>query len=192
MSSSNPAAPPEPKEIAGRYQIVKKLGAGAFGTVYKAKDSRLDRMVAIKTIRLEGLAASQAGLKEMTDRFQREAKTAAKLKHPGIVTIRSQTSRPVPTTLTSHGCRPGGPRQRRLQVRVRVVLPLRLAQHDRGLQQQAAVLVLRQQVLLTHTRSGGGMTAVGAALGPLGGGYRAPPVVQSWATVATAIAARAA
>ena len=87
MSSSNPAAPPEPKEIAGRYQIVKKLGAGAFGTVYKAKDSRLDRMVAIKTIRLEGLAASQAGLKEMTDRFQREAKTAAKLKHPGIVTI---------------------------------------------------------------------------------------------------------
>jgi serine/threonine protein kinase len=84
--SSNPA-PPDPKEIAGRYTIVKKLGAGAFGTVYKARDSRLDRMVAIKTIRLEGLAASQAGLKEMTDRFQREAKTAAKLKHPGIVTI---------------------------------------------------------------------------------------------------------
>jgi serine/threonine-protein kinase len=86
VSSSNPAAP-EPTEIAGRYQIVKKLGAGAFGTVYKARDARLDRMVAIKTIRLEGLAASQAGLKEMTDRFLREAKTAAKLKHPGIVTI---------------------------------------------------------------------------------------------------------
>ena len=86
MSASNPAAP-EPSEIAGRYQIVKKLGAGAFGTVYKAKDSRLDRMVAIKTIRLEGLAASQAGLKEMVDRFEREARTAAKLKHPGIVTI---------------------------------------------------------------------------------------------------------
>jgi serine/threonine-protein kinase len=86
VSASNPAAP-EPSEIAGRYQVVKKLGAGAFGTVYKAKDKRLERMVAIKTIRLEGLAASQAGLKEMVERFEREAKTAAKLKHPGIVTI---------------------------------------------------------------------------------------------------------
>ncbi len=85
MSASNPA--PEPSEIAGRYQVIKKLGAGAFGTVYKAKDTRLERMVAIKTIRLEGLAASQAGFKEMLERFEREAKTAAKLKHPGIVTI---------------------------------------------------------------------------------------------------------
>ena len=82
MSASNPAAP-EPSEIAGRYQVVKKLGAGAFGTVYKAKDKLLGRMVAIKTIRLEGLAASQAGLNEMLDRFQREAKIAAQLKHPG-------------------------------------------------------------------------------------------------------------
>ncbi len=86
MSASNPAAP-EPSEIAGRYQVVKKLGAGAFGTVFKARDTRLERMVAIKTIRLEGLAASQAGHKEMLERFEREAKTAAKLKHPGIVTI---------------------------------------------------------------------------------------------------------
>jgi len=86
VSASNPAAP-EPTEIAGRYQVVRKLGAGAFGTVYKAKDKRLERMVAIKTIRLEGLAASQAGFKEMLERFEREAKTAAKLKHPGIVTI---------------------------------------------------------------------------------------------------------
>ncbi len=86
MSASNPAVP-EPTEIAGRYQVVKKLGAGAFGTVLKARDTRLERMVAIKTIRLEGLAASQAGLQDMLQRFEREAKTAAKLKHPGIVTI---------------------------------------------------------------------------------------------------------
>ncbi len=85
MSSSNPAA--EPKEIAGRFQVVQKLGAGAFGTVYKARDRVLGRMLAIKTIRMEGLAASQAGLGEMLDRFKREAQVAAQLKHPNIVTI---------------------------------------------------------------------------------------------------------
>ncbi len=83
---SHPAAA-EPSEIAGRYQVIKKLGAGAFGTVYKAKDKILGRMVAIKTIRLEGLAAAGAGLDELMDRFKREAQVSAQLKHPNIVTI---------------------------------------------------------------------------------------------------------
>ena len=86
MASSRPAVP-EPTEIAGRYVIDKKLGAGAFGTVYLAKDKILGRMVAIKTIRLEGLAAQGAGLEEMLQRFQREATVSARLKHPNIVTI---------------------------------------------------------------------------------------------------------
>ena len=47
MSTSEKPAVPEPSEIAGRYQIIKKLGAGAFGTVYKAKDKILGRRVAI-------------------------------------------------------------------------------------------------------------------------------------------------
>jgi serine/threonine-protein kinase len=81
------AAAPEPTEIAGRYQVIKKLGAGAFGTVYKAKDKILGRMLAIKTIRLEGLAAAGASLDEMLDRFKREAQVSAQLKHPNIVTI---------------------------------------------------------------------------------------------------------
>src|SRR5687767_12885984 len=84
---SQPTAAPEPTEIAGRYQIIKKLGAGAFGTVYKAKDKILGRMVAIKTIRLEGLAAAGAGLAELINRFKREAQVSAQLKHPNIVTI---------------------------------------------------------------------------------------------------------
>ena len=84
---SQPGAAPEPSEIAGRYQVIKKLGAGAFGTVYKAKDKILGRMVAIKTIRLEGLAAAGAGLDELMDRFKREAQVSAQLKHPNIVTI---------------------------------------------------------------------------------------------------------
>ncbi len=85
MSASNSAVP-EPTHI-GRYEIVAKLGAGAFGTVYKAKDPELDRFVAIKTIRLEGLAASQASLDDLISRFKREARVAAKLKHPNIVGI---------------------------------------------------------------------------------------------------------
>ncbi len=88
MRASRPAGPPDPTEIAQRYQIIKRLGAGAFGTVYKAKDKILGRMVAIKTIRLEGLAASGgAGLEELMDRFKREAMVSAQLKHPNIVTI---------------------------------------------------------------------------------------------------------
>jgi serine/threonine protein kinase len=78
---------PDPIEVAGRYQVVKKLGAGAFGTVYKAKDRILGRMVAIKTIRLEGLAAAGSSLDELIDRFKREAQVSAQLKHPNIVTI---------------------------------------------------------------------------------------------------------
>jgi serine/threonine protein kinase len=87
VSASRPAVP-EPEEIAGRYKIVQKLGAGAFGTVYKARDTRLaDRMVAIKTIRLEGLAASTSSLEDLFKRFKKEADVAANLKHPNIVTI---------------------------------------------------------------------------------------------------------
>ncbi len=85
MGQSKPNA--EPSEIAGRYQVVQRLGAGAFGTVYKAKDKILGRMVAIKTIRLEGLAAQGASLEELVDRFEREAQVSAQLRHPNIVTI---------------------------------------------------------------------------------------------------------
>ncbi len=86
MSQTNPAAP-EPTEIAGRYLVVQKLGAGAFGTVYKAKDKTLGRMVAIKTIRLEGLAASHATLDDLQKRFLQEARAGAALKHPNIATV---------------------------------------------------------------------------------------------------------
>jgi len=84
VSASKPAVP-EPTEIDGRYVVEKKLGAGAFGTVYKAKDKELGRFVAIKTIRLEGLAASVSSLDDLLKRFKQEARVAANLKHPNIV-----------------------------------------------------------------------------------------------------------
>ena len=86
MSASKPAVP-EPTEIDGRYQVEKKLGAGAFGTVYKARDKELGRLVAIKTIRLEGLAASSASMDDLLKRFKQEAKVAANLRHPNIVAL---------------------------------------------------------------------------------------------------------
>ena len=84
MSQQKPAS--EPVEIAGRYQVIQKLGAGAFGTVYKAKDKILGRMLAIKTIRLEVLAAAGASLDELLHRFKPSAQVSAQLKHPHIVT----------------------------------------------------------------------------------------------------------
>ena len=86
MSSAKPATP-DPTEIAERYVIEKKLGAGAFGTVYKARDKKLRRLVAIKTIRLEGLAASSVALEDLLKRFEQEAEVAARVQHPNIVAL---------------------------------------------------------------------------------------------------------
>lgn len=66
-------------EIPG-YQILEKLGKGSMGVVYKAKQTSVDRIVAVKIL-LESLASSR----EYVSRFQREAKIAAKLSHNNIV-----------------------------------------------------------------------------------------------------------
>jgi WD40 repeat protein/tRNA A-37 threonylcarbamoyl transferase component Bud32 len=66
----------------GRFELTGVLGHGAFGTVYKARDAELDRTVAIKVPR----AGNLAGAQEM-DRFLREARSAAQLRHPSIVTV---------------------------------------------------------------------------------------------------------
>jgi WD40 repeat protein len=66
----------------GRFELLAKVGVGAFGTVYKARDPELDRIVAIKVPRLGGLAGA-ADL----DRFLREARSVARLRHPGIVPV---------------------------------------------------------------------------------------------------------
>jgi class 3 adenylate cyclase len=69
----------------GRYEILQELGRGAMGAVYKARDPQIDRIVAIKVI-MVGNQPPEV-LEEYKQRFYREAKTAGKMSHPGIVTI---------------------------------------------------------------------------------------------------------
>lgn len=71
-------------EKLGRYEIVAELGQGAMGTVYKARDPLLDRIVAIKTINLN---LPKDEVAEYEARFYQEAKAAGQLSHPNIVTI---------------------------------------------------------------------------------------------------------
>jgi tetratricopeptide (TPR) repeat protein/tRNA A-37 threonylcarbamoyl transferase component Bud32 len=66
----------------GRFQLLNRVGVGAFGAVWRARDSELDRIVALK-IPHSGLLT---GSSELT-RFYREARAAAQLRHPGILTV---------------------------------------------------------------------------------------------------------
>jgi eukaryotic-like serine/threonine-protein kinase len=75
----------ETKPTLGRYEIVKELGRGAMGTVYLGKDPKINREVAIKTLRYEDIDEEQ--LAEVKKRFFREAEAAGRLSHPNIVTI---------------------------------------------------------------------------------------------------------
>jgi len=74
------------KPMLGRYELVQELGRGAMGVVYLGKDAKIGRQVAIKTLALSDEFDGQA-LKDVHDRFFREAETAGRLNHPNIVTI---------------------------------------------------------------------------------------------------------
>ena len=73
------AASPRPRPLVlDRYRLHRRLGAGAFGTVWLASDERLERDVAVKILPRERVVGG---------RFEREARAAARLAHPGIVTL---------------------------------------------------------------------------------------------------------
>jgi WD40 repeat protein/tRNA A-37 threonylcarbamoyl transferase component Bud32 len=80
-SNFGPSAGEIPRRL-GRYELVDIVGVGAYGTVYQARDPELDRLVAIKIPRA-GDVTSAADM----ERFVREARSAARLQHPSIVSI---------------------------------------------------------------------------------------------------------
>jgi eukaryotic-like serine/threonine-protein kinase len=71
-----------PGRRLGPYEILSAIGAGGMGEVYRARDTRLDRIVAIKV-----LPTHLADRAELRERFEREAKTIACLNHPHICTL---------------------------------------------------------------------------------------------------------
>jgi len=71
-----------PMRQLGKFQLLDRVGLGAFGAVWRARDTELDRIVALK-IPHTGLLTNETDL----ERFHREARAAAQLRHPGIVTV---------------------------------------------------------------------------------------------------------
>jgi serine/threonine-protein kinase len=69
-------------ETLGQYKILERIGAGGMGDVYRARDTRLGRTVAIKV-----LSANVAGDPDRRERFMREARAAAALSHPNIAAL---------------------------------------------------------------------------------------------------------
>ena len=77
-SSQDPNLPPN----LGRYELLSQIGSGSMGIVYRARDTTLDRVVALKVMRPESQLHE-----ESAERFRREARACAQLNHPAIVTV---------------------------------------------------------------------------------------------------------
>ena len=83
-----PTAPSDPligTVVDGRYQVVARIARGGMATVYEARDTRLDRTVALKM-----MSAALAEDPDFVTRFRREARAAAQLSHPHVVAVFDQ------------------------------------------------------------------------------------------------------
>lgn len=81
VASDDSSACPTPLEALGRFELIERIGAGGFGTVWKAFDCELERMVAVKVPRSHDLDADEM------EKFLREARATAQLRHPNIVAV---------------------------------------------------------------------------------------------------------
>src|SRR4026208_339747 len=79
---------PGPRLLASRYLLEKRLGRGAMGQVYLARDQNLQtRQVAVKTVRPDILSDEDLQEGEAIARFEREARAAASIRHPNVVDV---------------------------------------------------------------------------------------------------------
>ncbi|WP_371496886.1 protein kinase [Kitasatospora sp. NBC_00374] len=85
MSSQDDAVPGSGRLIAGRYLLGERLGRGGMGTVWVARDTELDREVAVKELSVAGIPPDE--LATLNSRMKQEARAAAKIKHPGVITV---------------------------------------------------------------------------------------------------------
>ena len=83
----------QPGTRLGPYEIVALIGVGGMGEVYRAKDTRLDRTVAIKII-----SAALTDRPELRERFEREARAISSLSHPHICPLFDVGEVPDPDT----------------------------------------------------------------------------------------------
>ena len=126
-----------PGDRLGPYEIVGVLGAGGMGEVYRARDARLRREVAIKVLR-----KSHALTPDLVERLEREARTAGSLNHPNIVAVYDVgTEGPVPyvvtellqgETLRNRMTRGAIPYRKALEYAIQIAHALGAA-HDRGI-----------------------------------------------------------
>ncbi|WP_329216709.1 protein kinase [Streptomyces sp. NBC_01485] len=75
----------EERLLAGRYLLVEQLGRGGMGTVWRARDQVLSREVAVKELTVSGLPREELAV--LHARMEQEARAAARVKHPGVVTV---------------------------------------------------------------------------------------------------------
>ncbi|MEE2960160.1 MAG: serine/threonine-protein kinase [Myxococcota bacterium] len=82
MTDGNSIAPPEPKILVGRYELLEKIGSGGMGVVYKARQISLNRLVAIKL-----LHRHMADSETIVRRFHQEMELAAKIEHSNVIKL---------------------------------------------------------------------------------------------------------
>jgi tRNA A-37 threonylcarbamoyl transferase component Bud32 len=147
-----------PMKTLGRFQLLERVGLGGFGAVWRARDTSLDRTVALK-IPHTGLLTEN----ERLERFQREARAAAQLRHPGIVTVHEVTTLNGLPVIVAEFVQ-GAPLRDVLEVRRPTVRPAAALVHRDV--KPANILLVREQTRAGE--EGAPKTAAAGELGELG------------------------